>query len=242
MKPPKEAAAIREMFDRIHQRYDFLNHVMSFGLDFYWRKRAIMALGLKPGQRVVDLCCGTGDLSFALAKKVGPTGKVVGVDFAGQMLDVARHKFQAKQNDWDVTFIQGDACKVPLEGKFDAATLAFGPRNIHDLDALWSEMKRLVRPGGKVLSLELTRPRGILAPLHHFYTHVIVPLMGKFLSGDSDAYGYLCKSVAKFMDSQQLADSMRANGLLDVQIIPLQGGIVTIHVGRVPEELEAAQA
>jgi ubiquinone/menaquinone biosynthesis methyltransferase len=114
MKPPKEAAAIREMFDRIHQRYDILNHVMSFGLDFYWRKRAIMALGLKPGHRVVDLCCGTGDLSFALAKKVGPTGKVVGVDFAGQMLDVARQKFQAKQNDWDVTFIQGDACHVPL--------------------------------------------------------------------------------------------------------------------------------
>ena len=236
MKPPKEPQAIRQMFDRICQRYDVLNHLLSFGLDFYWRYRAVRALGLKPGHKVVDLCCGTGDLSFALAKKVGPYGKIVGVDFAGQMLEVARDKKPSRPYASNVTFVQGDACDVPLQEQFDAATLAFGPRNIHDINALWTEMKRLVRPGGRILSLELTRPKGILAPLHYVHTHYILPAIGRLISGDSEAYSYLCKTVAKFMDAQELAESMRANGLVDVKVIPLQFGIATIHLATVPHD------
>jgi demethylmenaquinone methyltransferase/2-methoxy-6-polyprenyl-1,4-benzoquinol methylase len=144
------------------------------------------------------------------------------------MLERARAKFP------NLVFLQGDACAVPLEEKFDHACLAFGPRNIHDLDKLWKEMQRLVRPGGRILSLELTRPKGLLGLLHRFYLEFIVPLVGKLLSGDAEAYGYLSNTIAKFLDAQELAQTMRSAGLVDVRIVPLLGGIATLHVGTVP--------
>lgn len=219
---------IREMFDRICGRYDLLNRVLSFGADPYWRWRAVRALAPRKGESVLDLCCGTGDLSKAMAAAVGPTGRVVGVDFAAQMLGIARAKCP------QLTFLQGDACAVPLDEKFDHACLAFGPRNIPDLDKLWKEMQRLVRPGGRVLSLELTRPKGLLGLFHRFYLTVVVPLVGNLLSGDRQAYQYLQRTIKGFLDAQALAETMRAAGLRDVRIIPLMGGIATLHVATVP--------
>jgi demethylmenaquinone methyltransferase/2-methoxy-6-polyprenyl-1,4-benzoquinol methylase len=219
------ATPIREMFNRICGRYDLLNLVLSFGLDRYWRSRAVSVLKLSEGDRVVDLCCGTGDLSQALWKR---TGQVVGVDFAEQMLDIARVKFPA------IEFVWGDVCEVPLEATFDAATIAFGPRNIADLQKLWHEMSRLVRPGGQVLSLELTRPKGWLSYLHRFYLNVIVPVIGNLISGDARAYAYLSRTIKGFMEASELKASMEQAGLRDVRVIPLNGGIATLHVGRVP--------
>lgn len=227
-KPPLASGRIAEMFDRIHARYDLLNRVLSLGLDVLWRRRAVRELQLQPGQKVLDLCCGTGDLSQELSRSVLPGGEVVGVDFAAGMLEVARQKYP------HLHFVQGDVLAIPLEGPFDAATIAFGPRNIHDLQGLWKEMRRLVRPGGLVLSLELTRPSGILGLLHRFYLNWVLPLVGRILSGDSAAYAYLSKTVAAFLDPSQLAASMREGGLEEVRLFPLSGGIVHIHVGRVP--------
>ena len=242
VSPAKETPVtpVRQMFNRICGRYDLLNFVLSFGLDAYWRKRAVRALGLKQGNSAVDLCCGTGDLSLALARQVEPgrfppgggregeAGRVVGVDFAEQMLDIARHKFPGME------FVWGDACQVPLEGGFDAATIAFGPRNIPDVDRLWREMIRLVRPGGQVLSLELTRPKGLLGWFHRFYLNVVVPVLGSLISGDASAYRYLSRTIAGFMDADELRASMERAGLRNVRVIPLNGGIATLHVGLAP--------
>lgn len=216
------------MFDRIHRRYDLLNHVLSLGLDGWWRRRAIRELGIGPGDRVLDLCCGTGDLSHEMARAVGPSGRVVGVDFAAGMLSRAREKYP------QLEFIEGDALNVPLEGPFDAAALAFGPRNIPDLPGLWRELRRLVRPGGFVMSLELTRPGGLLGWLHGLYLRHVLPRLGGLISGDSTAYTYLCQTIASFLDREQLSQSMREGGLLDVRAVPLHFGIVTVHVARVP--------
>lgn len=213
------------MFDRIHTRYDLLNHVLSGGLDFWWRRRAVKELGIQVGDRVLDLCCGTGDLSQEMCKA---GGRVTGVDFAAQMLGLAQKKYP------HLEFVQGDATQVPLEGPFDAAALAFGPRNIHDLQALWRELRRLVRPGGRIMSLELTRPNGLLGWLHGFYLRHFLPRLGTVISGDNAAYKYLCNTIAHFMDREQLSQSMREGGLLNVRSIPLTFGVVTVHVATVP--------
>ena len=220
---PAQAPMIAQMFNRIHARYDRLNRVLSLGLDGAWRRRAVRETGLGPGGRVVDLCCGTGDLSAELARCVGPSGRVVGVDFADKMLSIARQKLP------QLEFIQADVLQVPLEGGFDAVTIAFGPRNIQDLPGLWREVRRLLRPGGKLVSLELTRPRGLLGLLHRFYLRWVLPLMGALLAGDGPAYRYLSRTVAAFLDRDALSQTMREAGLVEVEAIELSGGIVTVH-------------
>ncbi|MCA9794211.1 MAG: ubiquinone/menaquinone biosynthesis methyltransferase [Candidatus Eremiobacteraeota bacterium] len=225
---PDRGSLVREMFNRICSRYDLNNRVLSLGLDRYWRWRAVRLLGLRRGDSVVDICCGTGDLCKALHKVVSP-GQVVGVDFADEMLAIARTKFP------EFHYVEADALAVPLEGGFKAATIAFGPRNIPDLNGLWTEMKRLVVPGGQVLSLELTRPKGLLGKLHSFYLGVVVPRLGGWLSGDPDAYAYLSKTIAGFISSEALVESMQAAGLVVVRAIPLCGGIVTVHIGKRPD-------
>lgn len=214
---------IAQMFNRIHARYDHLNRVLSLGLDATWRRRAVRESGLGPGDSVVDLCCGTGDLSAELARCVGPRGRVVGVDFAELMLQQARLKLP------QLEFIQADVLQVPLPGGFDAVTIAFGPRNIPDLPGLWREVRRLLRPGGRLVSLELTRPRGLLGWLHALYLRWVLPVLGALLAGDGPAYRYLSKTVAAFLDREALSQTLREAGFCQVESIPLSGGIVTIH-------------
>lgn len=220
---------VRQMFDRISPRYDLLNALLSFGLDSYWRRRAVQALALRPGERVVDLCCGTGALSADLYRAVRPAGEVVGVDFSLNML------FRARRAHPVITFLEGDACAVPLpEGSFQAATLAYGPRNIPDLPALWKEMLRLVEPGGRIAVLELTRPRGILGWGHKFYLSVILPFLGGLISGDRAAYSYLSRTIDRFIEPEELLAGMREAGMVEVRAHRLTGGIVTLHLGRRP--------
>ncbi len=226
--PGAKASLVRGIFARIAGRYDLLNGLLSLGLHRSWRRRAAAHLNLAPGSRVVDLCCGTGELTEALARLAGPEN-VVGVDFVPEMLERARLRHP------ELRFVEGDALATGLpEGTFDGASVAFALRNVEDVEALFREMIRLVRPGGQVVSLDLTRPDGLLGWLHGVVLRWIVPLVGGLLSGQGGAYQYLARSIAEFLPVEEVAARMRRAGLEEIRIVPLTGGIVTLHLGRKP--------
>lgn len=231
--PTERADMVRQMFNRVSRHYELNNALLSFGLDRYWLWRACRTLNLGPRAQVVDLCCGTGAVTRRLANAV-PQGRVVGVDFSEGMLQQAMahpHDLRAGET----VYVHSDVLNVPEpDHSFQAATIAYGPRNIVDLQKLWQEMRRLVQPGGQVLSLELTRPTGVIGAFHELFLRYVVPWVGGLVSGDREAYSYLSTTIAGFLDPQDLAQSMRDGGLVDVRIIPLSGGIVTIHHARTP--------
>ena len=220
---------VREMFDRIAGRYDLLNTVMTAGLNRLWNRRVIAAAGLNPGGRALDLACGTGSLTRDLAKKVGPDGFVLGIDFSREMLRAARSRQAA-----NVEYRLGDATDlkdVPSD-YFDVATIAYGARNIPDLDALFSGMARALKPGGVAVCLEIARPAGTLSSrFYGLWFDKIVPKLGGFISGDASAYSYLPESVKEFVAPDELADIIGRNGLQSVTWRRLAGGIITLHRG-----------
>jgi len=216
-----EPDAVRTMFDRIAPVYDVMNRAMTAGLDRRWRAETARAV-VSPGNRVLDSCSGTGDLAIA-AQRAG--GKVIGLDFSERMLERARAK--SDQVEW----IQGDALALPFEdGSFDAATVGFGVRNLDDLARGLAELRRVLRPGGRVAILEITRPRGVLAPFYRLWFDGLVPLLGKALPGGS-AYTYLPASVRRFPGPEELAELLRAAGFGDVRWKTFAGGIVALHIG-----------
>jgi demethylmenaquinone methyltransferase/2-methoxy-6-polyprenyl-1,4-benzoquinol methylase len=218
-------AQVRAMFDRIAGVYDLMNSVMTAGLHHRWRQRAADLAELAPGGRALDVATGTGDLAIELASRVGPSGEVVGSDFSDGMLERARRK--APQLRWE--HADALALQYPDDG-FDAATVGFGARNFADLDRGLSEMARVVRPGGKVVVLEITTPQK--PPLSTFFSlwfDRIVPLMGRF----DDAYTYLPASVKRFPGPEGVGASMARAGLTDVRWVLTAGGIIAIHHGRV---------
>ena len=223
---------MREMFDRIAGRYELLNTLMSAGLNRIWNKKAVEAARLEPGGRALDLACGTGSLTRDLAKKVGPEGYVLGVDFSKEMIRAAK-----KRPAPNVEYRIGDATGLEgvEDGSFDAATIAYGARNIPDLDALFGEMARSVRPNGKVVCLEIARPEGrFFSTFYGLWFDRLVPWLGARVSGDAWAYSYLPHSVKEFVASGELAEIMRRNELQDVTWRKFSGGIVTLHVGTKP--------
>lgn len=224
------AGEVRAMFDRIAPRYDLLNRAMTAGLDGRWRQAAAAAADVAAGDRALDVCTGTGDLALALADRTTPLGEVVGVDFAPEMLRRAQAKAAGRR---ELRFIAGDALALPFpDAAFDAATVGFGIRNVADLDAALREMARVVRPGGRVVILEITTP----ARLRRFYElwfDRVVPRLGRLLGRDAAAYAYLPASVRRFPAPPELAGRMAAAGLRDVRWRPLAGGIVAVHHGRV---------
>jgi demethylmenaquinone methyltransferase/2-methoxy-6-polyprenyl-1,4-benzoquinol methylase len=210
------------MFDRIAPVYDVMNRVFTMGLDGRWRMLAA-ASAVRPGDRVLDAACGTGDLALA-DRKAG--GEVTGLDFSERMLERARRK--SDQIEW----VQGDVLALPFDdAAFDAATIGFGIRNVDDLDAGLRELARVVRPGGRLAVLEITRPRGVLRPFFRLWFDVLIPLAGKVLPGGA-AYSYLPASVRRFPGPDDLADALRRAGFADVSYRLLAGGIVSLHVGR----------
>ena len=223
-----EEAQVRAMFDRIARVYDLMNSLMTAGLHHRWRERAADLAALGPGGRALDVACGTGDLAVELARRVGPSGKVVGSDFSEAMLERARHKSATVEWEW------ANALELPYpDAGFDAATVGFGARNFSDLDRGLAEMARVVRPGGRVVVLEITTPQR--APLSKFFSiwfDRVVPALGK-LAGDPDAYAYLPSSVKRFPAPEPLAARMAAAGLTDVRWILTAGGIIALHVGTV---------
>jgi demethylmenaquinone methyltransferase/2-methoxy-6-polyprenyl-1,4-benzoquinol methylase len=215
------AEGVRAMFDRIAPVYDAMNRTMTLGLDQRWR-RATVAAVVTPGDRVLDACCGTGDLALA-AERAG--GRVTGLDFSERMLDRARQKSTAV--DW----VRGDALSLPFrDGAFDAATVGFGVRNLDDLERGLAELRRVLRFGGRLGVLEITRPRGLLAPFYRLWFDGLVPLLGKLLPGGS-AYTYLPASVRRFPGPEDLAELLRAAGFSDVGYRLFAGGIVALHTG-----------
>ncbi len=228
----ERARLVREMFDRIAGRYELLNTVMTAGLHRLWNRKVVRATGLEPGGRALDLACGTGSLTRDLAKKVGPKGYVLGIDFSREMLRAARSRPSP-----NIVYRLGDATDlrgVP-SGAFDAATIAYGARNIPDLAALFSEMARCLRPGGVAVCLEIARPGSrLFAAFYGLWFDKIVPRLGARISGDAWAYSYLPESVKEFVAPDELSDIMERSGLQDVTWWRLAGGIITIHRGRRP--------
>ncbi len=224
------ARLVREMFDRIAGRYELLNTIMTAGLHRLWSRKVVRATGLGPGGRALDLACGTGSLTRDLAKKVGPEGYVLGIDFSREMLRAAqsRPSLNIEYRLGDATDLEG----VP-SGTFDAATIAYGARNIPDLDALFSEMTRCLGTGGVAVCLEIARPTNrLFAAFYGLWFDEIVPRIGARISGDAWAYSYLPESVKEFVAPDELSDIMERNGLQDVTWRRLAGGIITIHRGR----------
>lgn len=201
------------MFDGIARRYDLLNRIISLGLDQRWRKRTVRSLALEPGQRVLDLATGTGDLAIQIARR-HPDVSVVGLDPSQGMLEVARSKCARKRLDDRIELVTGDAQELPYENdSFDAVTMGFGIRNVPDRMCALTEIARVVRPGGRVGILELSEPRrGWMGSLARLHVHVIVPRLGALLSGSRE-YRYLQQSVAAFPPADEFAAMMGEAGI-----------------------------
>lgn len=225
------AGEVNSMFDRISGVYDRMNRVMTAGLDQSWRARATERARLEPGMKALDLCCGTGDLALMLAEKVGPEGQVIGADFSRPMLDLALEKAK-KEGLRQAQFKWADALDLPFEDdSFDAVTIAFGARNLADLDKGINEMRRVLVPGGRLVILEITQPRRQpLAGFFGLWFDRIVPQLGK-LAGDSSAYTYLPQSVRSFPDAETLAGRMDDAGFRHIRWTLMAGGIIALHSG-----------
>ncbi|HET6570981.1 MAG TPA: bifunctional demethylmenaquinone methyltransferase/2-methoxy-6-polyprenyl-1,4-benzoquinol methylase UbiE [Solirubrobacterales bacterium] len=233
-QPQRESAQFSEqvqsMFDRIAGRYDLLNSLMTAGLHHGWRTRAADRAAVGPGDAVLDVCCGTGDLAFELASRVAPGGHVVGCDFSEPMLDLAREK--ALDRGAPVRFEWADALDLPYdEGRFDAVTVGFGVRNFADRQKGLREMARVLKPGGRLVILEFTEPRR--PPFSTFYSlwfDRIVPVLGR-LTPNPEAYSYLSESVHSFPGPEGLAAKMDAAGFERIRWLLTAGGILAIHSG-----------
>ena len=215
------ANEVRSMFDRIARVYDPMNRILTAGLDGRWRRRTAEAV-VRAGDRVLDACCGTGDLALA-DERAG--GAVTGLDFSEPMLERARKKSDS------VEWVQGDALALPFpDSSFDVVTVGFGVRNVSDLEGGLAELRRVLRPGGRLGVLDITTPRGVLRPFYSVWFDRVVPLLGKVLPGGT-AYTYLPASVRRFPSAEELAALIRAAGFEQVGYRLFAGGIVALHIG-----------
>jgi demethylmenaquinone methyltransferase/2-methoxy-6-polyprenyl-1,4-benzoquinol methylase len=220
-----EPDAVRAMFDRIVPVYDVMNRVMTAGLDRRWRNLAAASV-VRPGDRVLDACCGTGEFAIADARA---GGRVTALDFSQRMLDRARKK--APELEW----VLGDLLALPFpDGTFDAATVGFGVRNLPEVEPGLRELRRVLRPGGRLACLEITRPRGVLRPFFRLWFDGLVPFAGKLLPG-GEAYSYLPASVRRFPGPEDLAACLARSGFREIRWRLLGGGIVALHTASAGE-------
>jgi demethylmenaquinone methyltransferase / 2-methoxy-6-polyprenyl-1,4-benzoquinol methylase len=225
----RQSSEIQGMFGRIAGRYDLLNRVLSLGLDVSWRRTVARRVSALEPRLVLDLCTGTGDLALALGDGV------VGADFCLPMLALARRK--AQQGGRLLPLCAADALRLPFADRsLDAVTVAFGVRNFAALDQGLAEMVRVLRPGGALVVLEFSRPRGVAAPLLGWWARTVPPRIGRWVSGDPEAYSYLPASVSTFPEGATMARRLAAAGLAPVLVRPLTGGVVSLYEGRRPRE------
>jgi len=225
---------IAGMFDAIARRYDLLNHVLSGGIDRRWRKRAIRSLRLTGTERVLDLCTGTGDLAIAAACAQPGAARVVGIDFAGAMLRVGREKLHKAQLDARITLVRGNATRIPVDaGKVDAVTIGFGIRNVEDMEAVCSEMRRVLKPGGRLAILEFAVPTAPgVSTLYLWYLHHVLPRIGRAISRHNAAYGYLPASIGVFSTPEEFVKILRQAGFSEISAVPLTFGSVILYTAK----------
>jgi demethylmenaquinone methyltransferase/2-methoxy-6-polyprenyl-1,4-benzoquinol methylase len=231
----EQARRVREMFATIAARYDLLNHLLSGNIDRRWRRlvaKTLRATLTSSEARVLDVACGTGDLSITLFKS--GTAQILGIDFCRPMLDIAASK--ALKSGFSLPFIEGDALYLPFADRsFEAATIAFGLRNLTSVEAGFKELLRVLKPGGKVAILEFSKPTApLLRPLFRIYFTKLLPLAGGLISGSRSAYQYLPDSVSRFPDQKELSNLMIKAGFEDVTFRNLTGGIAALHLGTRP--------
>ena len=232
----ERSSEVRRMFGAIAPNYDRANSVLSGGMHHLWRRRAVNTLALAPDAAVLDVCCGTGDLALAIARRLGSEGRVVGADFCAEMIDEAEGKRARKKVSAELSFQVGDATQLPFEtDSFDAATAAFGIRNVVDPLAGLREMVRVVRPGGRVMVLEFGQPDGLFfGPLFRWYSRLIMPRVGGLLTGARSAYEYLPRTSADFPAGRDFIGSLfEPAGLELLQARPLTRGIAWLYLGEV---------
>ncbi|KAA9130857.1 bifunctional demethylmenaquinone methyltransferase/2-methoxy-6-polyprenyl-1,4-benzoquinol methylase UbiE [Marinihelvus fidelis] len=225
---------VRGVFDSVAGNYDIMNDVMSMGVHRLWKRHFVDTSGINPGDRVLDLAGGTGDIAALLSKRVGGTGQVVLSDINESMVGVGRRRLDDRGIVANVRYALANAESLPFASKsFDAVTMAFGLRNVTDKDAALREMRRVLRPGGRVHILEFSEVRA--EPLKKFYdtySFSFLPMMGKLVAGDADSYQYLAESIRKHPPQRELAQMMENAGLGAVTYRNMTGGIVAIHRGR----------
>lgn len=231
--PKQKEEYVRAMFSSIAHRYDLLNTLLSFNQDKYWRRFAVRRCALKPGDRVLDVACGTGMLSFEAARAVGPEGRVIGVDFCAEMLVKAEENLKKTPYGDNVEFRPGNAVDLPFpDESFDCAVIGFALRNVPDVRKTIEEMARVVKPGGRVVNLEFGKP-GLIGfkQAYWLYFEKILPLMGRLGIGRSGPYNYLPNSVKNFPHQREIRELFTAIGLADAWYDDLTGGIACVHVG-----------
>jgi demethylmenaquinone methyltransferase / 2-methoxy-6-polyprenyl-1,4-benzoquinol methylase len=230
--PAGKGAYVREMFAAIAPRYDRANRLLTAGVDEAWRRRAVAELAAPAGGRVVDLCCGTGDLVFHLTK-TDPALEVVGVDFTAPMLDGARARAAREDRSGRARFVEADVTRLPFEdASFDGATMGFSMRNVVDVVATLKEARRVLKPGARFVNLDVTKPANpLVRRVFGLYFYGVVPLVGGLVGGSKTAYRYLPNSLTNFPDADGLAERFRTAGFADVRTIRLGFGAIALHVG-----------
>lgn len=223
---------VRQMFDAIAGTYDFLNHLLSFGIDIYWRKKAVGLLKLSHPLKILDIATGTGDFAIE-AVKLNPQ-KIIGIDISEKMLSIAKEKIRKLHLEGKIKFQLADCENLPFENNsFDAVTVGFGVRNFENLDKGLKEMHRVLKKDGKIVILEFSKPKAFLIKnIFNFYFKNILPFIGKFISKNREAYAYLPQSVQKFPDGEDFLKIMKKIGFLNPKQIKLTFGIASIYIGK----------
>jgi demethylmenaquinone methyltransferase/2-methoxy-6-polyprenyl-1,4-benzoquinol methylase len=225
---PRRAAKVQDLFQVVAPRYDLINDLQSFGLHRYWKRRLFRLAAPQPGSEVLDVCCGTGDVALAFARR---GTQVTGVDFSRSMLDIARQRAHAAQ--LSINWLQADALHLPaLEASFDVVTISYGLRNLADTGLGLKEMERVVKPGGKLLVLDFGKPRlGLIRVAYFSYLRMAVPLLGKVVCGEPAAYSYILESLRHYPAQKGVASLMRQLGFEQVRIHNFLGGMMSVNYG-----------
>ncbi|WP_093669663.1 demethylmenaquinone methyltransferase [Sporolactobacillus nakayamae] len=232
---------VHHVFQKIYKKYDAMNSLISFNRHKSWRRQADQIVSAKQGDKVIDVCCGTGDWTLSLAEAVGPQGRVVGLDFSDNMLKIAQAKLEASQLE-NVTLVNGDAMELPYEDEsFDRATIGFGLRNVPDYLTVLKEINRVLRPGGTLVCLETSQTKiPVYRQLYFIYFRLIMPLLGKLFAGSYKEYAWLNESAAKFPDQKKLTQLFLDAHFENILVRSLMGGIAAIHRGTKPLDDKSA--